>query len=75
METLGIAIAIGLIMSCAAFGAALGVSRVTSQAIESIARQPEAKGTLQTTMFISVGLVEALPIIATVVVFILIGNL
>jgi len=71
----GIAIAIGLIVGLAALGGSLGVSKVTSQTIEGIARQPEAKGTLQTTMFISVGLVEALPIIGIVVAFMLLGNL
>jgi F-type H+-transporting ATPase subunit c len=71
----GVAIAIGIIMGLAALGASLGVSKVTSQTIEGIARQPEARGALQTTMFISVGLVEALPIIATVVAFMLLGNL
>lgn len=70
-----VAIAIGIIMGMAALGASLGVSKVASQTIEGIARQPEARGALQTTMFISVGLVEALPIIATVVVFMLIGKL
>lgn len=71
----GIAIAIGLIVGLAALGGSLGVSKVTSQTIEGIARQPEARGTLQTTMFISVGLVEALPIIGIVVAFMLLGNL
>ncbi|OEF96776.1 F0F1 ATP synthase subunit C [Desulfuribacillus alkaliarsenatis] len=71
----GIALAVGIIMGLAALGAALGVSRVASQTIEGIARQPEAKGSLQTTMFIGIGLVEALPIIATVIAFMLLGNL
>lgn len=71
----GVALAIGIIMGTAALGASLGVSKVTAQTIEGIARQPEARGALQTTMFIGVGLVEALPIIATVVAFLLIGNL
>ena len=75
METLGIAIAIGIIMSSAALGAAIGVSRVASTTLEGIARQPEAKNSLQTTMFIGIGLVEAVPIIATVIVFMLMGNL
>lgn len=71
----GIAIAIGLIVGLAALGGSLGVSKVTSQTIEGIARQPEARGTLQTTMFISVGLVEALPIIGVVVAFMLLGRI
>ena len=34
-----------------------------------MARQPEAQGMLQTTMFIGVALVEAIPIIAVVIAF------
>ena len=71
----GIAIAIGLVMGLGALGGALGVSNVTSQTIEGVARQPEAQGKLQTLMFISVGLVEALPIIGVVIVFILLGRI
>jgi len=45
---------------------------VTSRTVEGIARQPEARGQLLTTMFISVGLIEAYPIIALVFSIILI---
>ncbi|KLU67058.1 F0F1 ATP synthase subunit C [Desulfosporosinus sp. SYSU MS00001] len=60
---LGAGIAAGL----AAFGASLGNGNVISKTIEGIARQPEAKATLQSTMFIGVGLVEALPLLSWVV--------
>ena len=62
-------IAAGLIGSCAAIGAALGNSRVTSTTIECMARQPEQASNFQVTMFISVGLIESMPIIAIVLVF------
>jgi F-type H+-transporting ATPase subunit c len=39
--------------------------------LEGIARQPEAKGTLLVNMLISVGLIEAVPIIAVVIAIIL----
>ena len=39
-----------------------------------MARQPEAQGILQTTMFIGVALVEAIPIIAVVIAFMVIGQ-
>lgn len=71
----GIALAIGIIMGAAALGASYGVSKVTATTLEGIARQPEARGALQTVMFIGVGLVEALPIIAVVVAFMLIGKI
>lgn len=66
---LGAGIAGGL----AALGAAVGNGLVTGRTVESVARQPEAKGSLQTLMFISIGLIEAVPIIAVVIAFLLYG--
>jgi F-type H+-transporting ATPase subunit c len=67
---LGAALAVGL----AALGAGIGDRMVTGSAVSSLARQPEARGSIMTTMFISVGLIEAMPIIAVVIAFILLGN-
>lgn len=63
MGSLAAAIAVGL----AALGAGLGNGLIVSRTVEGIARQPELKSQLQTTMFIGVGLVEAMPIIAVVI--------
>ncbi len=60
------AIAVGL----GALGAGIGNGLIVSKTVEGIARQPEAKSSLQTIMFIGVGLVEALPIIGVVLAFI-----
>lgn len=68
---LGTALAVGL----AAIGAGIGNGLVTGRTVESIARQPEMRGNLMTMMFISVGLIEALPIIAVVIAFILMGRI
>lgn len=68
---IGTALAVGL----AAVGAGVGNGLVTSKTIEGIARQPELKGTLMVNMFIFVGLIEALPIIAIVIAFILMGKI
>ncbi|MGZ4030552.1 MAG: F0F1 ATP synthase subunit C [Tumebacillaceae bacterium] len=57
-------IAVGLCLGLAAVGAGVGNGLVVGRTIEGIARQPEAKGMLQTQMFIGLGLVEALPIIS-----------
>ncbi|MCE4957593.1 MULTISPECIES: F0F1 ATP synthase subunit C [Staphylococcaceae] len=65
MNLLAAAIAIGL----AALGASLGVSNIVARTVEGVARQPESRGPLMTIMFIGVGLVEALPIIAVVIAF------
>ncbi|MEM5794674.1 MAG: F0F1 ATP synthase subunit C [Bacillota bacterium] len=62
------ALAIGL----ASISAAFGDSAVTSKAIEGMARQPEAKGTLLVNMLISVGLIESIPIMAAVIAFALV---
>ncbi|MGM9925594.1 MAG: F0F1 ATP synthase subunit C [Bacillus sp. (in: firmicutes)] len=70
MGLIAAAIAIGL----GAVGAGIGNGLLISRTIEGIARQPELKGTLQTVMFIGVGLVEVLPIIATVIAFMVIGR-
>jgi len=68
------ALAAGIAVGLAALGAAIGDALVSSKTVEGIARQPEAKGVLQTTMFISIGLIEALPIIAVVVAFLLMNK-
>jgi F-type H+-transporting ATPase subunit c len=70
MGLLAAAIAIGL----AALGAGIGNGLIVSRTVEGIARQPEARGVLQTTMFIGVALVEAIPIIAVVIAFIVMGQ-
>lgn len=70
LGALAAAIAIGL----AALGAGLGNGMIVSKTVEGIARQPEARGALQTTMFIGVALVEAIPIIAAVIAFIVMNK-
>ena len=67
---LAAAIAIGL----AALGAGIGNGLIVSKTVEGIARQPEARGALQTVMFIGVALVEAIPIIAAVIAFIVLNK-
>lgn len=64
------AIAVGL----GALGAGIGNGLIVGRTIEGMARQPEARGMLQTTMFVGVALVEALPIIAVVIAFIVMGK-
>ncbi|MHA6250681.1 F0F1 ATP synthase subunit C [Oceanobacillus sp. CAU 1775] len=65
MGALAAAIAVGL----AALGAGLGNGMIVSKTVEGIARQPELKGSLQGTMFIGIGVVEAIPIMAVVIAF------
>jgi len=50
----------GLALGGGAIGAAIGDGLAGNATIAGIARQPEAQGRLYTTMFIVVGLVEAM---------------
>ena len=52
----------------AALAAALGNGKVISK---TLARQPESADNLRATMFIGVGLIEAVPILAIVVAFLI----
>ncbi|GAY73812.1 MULTISPECIES: F0F1 ATP synthase subunit C [Lentilactobacillus] len=61
------AIAAGIAMAGAAIGAGVGNGLIISKMLDGMARQPEMSGQLRTNMFIGVGLVEAMPIIAFVV--------
>lgn len=71
MEPL-IVIAAAWAIGLAALGASIGNAWVIQRTVEGIARQPEARGFLQTTMLIGAGIIEALPIIVVVFAFILI---
>ena len=61
----------GLAAMGAAIGGGIGNGILISKLLESMARQPELSGQLRTNMFIGVGLVEAMPIIAVVIAFML----
>lgn len=60
-----------LVAGIAALAASWGNGKVISKTIESIARQPESAGNLRSTMFIGVGLIEAVPILAIVIAFLI----
>ena len=50
----GSSLGVGLVL----IGAGLGIGRIGGSAVESIARQPEMAGTIQTAMLISAALIE-----------------
>jgi F-type H+-transporting ATPase subunit c len=62
----------GIASGAAALGASLGNGNVISKTIEGVARQPEAKGSLQGIMFIGVGLIEALPLLTWVIALLMV---
>ena len=51
-------------------GAALGIGRIGSSAMEAIARQPEAASQIQTAMIIASALIEGAALFAIVVALI-----
>ena len=51
----------------AVIGAGLGIGRIGGQAMDAIARQPEAGGKIQTAMIISAALIEGEALFAVVV--------
>ncbi|MDU4960894.1 MAG: ATP synthase F0 subunit C [Sporomusaceae bacterium] len=71
METAYIAmaslIAAAVCVSIAAFAAAKSDAQVATKAVESVARQPEAKNDILITMLIGIGMIESIPIIAAVI--------
>lgn len=56
-------LAFGVIIAGVAFGSAIGDGIVASKAVESIARQPEARPNIMLFMFLGIGVLEAFPII------------
>ncbi len=62
---LGALAAIGAGLSV--LGAALGIGKIGGNAMEAIARQPEAANKIQTAMIISAALIEGVALFAVVV--------
>ncbi|CAM2792208.1 MULTISPECIES: F0F1 ATP synthase subunit C [Dellaglioa] len=67
-------LAAGIAAGLAALATGIGNSLVISKTLEGMARQPELSGQLRSTMFIGVGLIEAVPIIAIVISFLLMAK-
>ena len=62
-------IAGALMMGLGALGAAIGIGNLGGKYMEGIARQPELIPVLRTQMFIVLGLVDAVPMIAVGIAF------
>ena len=62
-------VAAGLMIGLAAIGAAVGVGNLGGKFLEGIARQPEMLPMLRTQLFIVLGLVDAVPMIAVGISF------
>ncbi len=70
----GALIGAGIALGGGAIGAAIGDGLLGNAAIQGTARQPELAGRLTTTMFIVVGLVEAMYFINVALIFVLISQ-
>ncbi|HAK50638.1 MAG TPA: ATP F0F1 synthase subunit C [Gammaproteobacteria bacterium] len=64
MEQSLIFIAGGLLMGLGAIGSGVGIGILAGKYLEGVARQPELQPMLMTQLFISLALVDAVPIIA-----------
>jgi F-type H+-transporting ATPase subunit c len=69
---MGRAISAGFAYGLAAIGPGIGIGYLVGQAVQAMARQPEAAGMVRTTMFLGIAFTEALALIGFVV-FILLG--
>lgn len=70
-----IALAAALSIAFSAIGVAIGQGMAATKAIESMARQPELQGKLQSTMILAMGFMEALAIYGLVIAFMLLGKM
>ena len=61
----------GFAYGLAAIGPGIGIGYLVGQAVQAIARQPEAAGQVQTTMFLGVAFTEAIALIGFVVFILL----
>jgi F-type H+-transporting ATPase subunit c len=64
-----VAISAGFGMALAAFGGAVGQSRVASSACEGIARNPGASGAIRAAMILGLVFIETLALLTLVIIF------
>ena len=67
----GEAISAGFAYGLAAIGPGIGIGYLVGQAVQAMARQPEAAGMVRTTMFLGIAFTEALALIGFVVFILL----
>ena len=72
MESAAVLAAIGA--GLVTIGAAFGISKLATTAMESAARQPEIQPKLQTMMIISAALIEGVALFCAVVCIIAVGK-
>jgi F-type H+-transporting ATPase subunit c len=70
-----IGIAIGFCMGLVGLGIALGQGRGLGNAVESIAKQPEAANDIRTTLIVGMAIMETMGVLTFVIAIILSGKL
>ena len=68
------ALAAALAIALSTIGPAIGQGMTAAKAMEAIARQPEAAGTIRTNMIVALAMMEALTIYGLVIAFMLVGK-
>ena len=74
MGTAMYALAAALAIALSTIGPAFGQGLTAAKAMEAIARQPEAAGTIRTNMIVALAMMEALTIYGLVIAFMLVGK-
>ena len=64
-------VAAALAIAIGAFGPAIAMGRAITQALDALARQPEAEKSIARTLFIGLAMIESLAIYVLVVVLII----
>ncbi|MGH9869218.1 MAG: ATP synthase F0 subunit C [Candidatus Polarisedimenticolia bacterium] len=68
LHYLGAALGMGL----AVIGGGMGIGRLAASALDGIARQPQAVGSISTNMIISAALIEGATLIAVILCFMIV---
>ena len=72
MEAQGLAfLAAGIGAAGVTIGAAFGISKLASMAMQAIARQPEAAGEIRGAMIITAAMIEGVALLSAVICFLL----
>jgi F-type H+-transporting ATPase subunit c len=72
---MALALALGFGVPVAVLSAALGQGKAAASALESMARQPEMTGRIQTAMILALAFIESLVIFSLLVFFLIQGHL
>jgi F-type H+-transporting ATPase subunit c len=69
------ALAAAIAIAVSTLGPGIGQGIAAAKAMEAIARQPEAAGTIRTNMIVALAMMEALTIYGLVIAFMILGNI